>query len=67
MFKRVVGEVVELGFWAGINAASMAHEAFCLLPLYERGADAVLDSLFGPAERFEYVSTTAPATAPPIS
>lgn len=67
MLKRVLTEGIEFGFWAGINAASAAHDAFCLLPLYERGADAVLDTLLGPAERFEYASTTAPASAPPIS
>lgn len=60
-----VAEAVEFGFWAGINGAQTAHDAFCLLPLGERVSDAVLDTLLGPADRFEYVSTTTPTSPPP--
>lgn len=31
-----------------------------------RAQDALLDTIFGPAEPFDYVSTTAPSSPPPI-
>jgi hypothetical protein len=47
------------------SAGDTLDSALCRLPLYRRPRDAALDSLFGPAEKFEYVSTTAPASPPP--
>lgn len=69
MVKRHIlaglGEAIEFGFWAGINVATAANNALCLLPGYERGAAVVLDTIIGPADSFEYVSTTTPKSPPP--
>lgn len=65
MLKRLILEGVEFGFWAGINGATAVHDALCLLRPYERTSDVVLDTLLGPADSFEYVSTTTPKSPPP--
>jgi hypothetical protein len=36
-------------------------------PLYAAPRDALLDSILGPPESFEYVSTTSPPSPPPSS
>lgn len=46
---------------AGLFAVEMTDRALCEVPGYRRSRDAVLDSLFGPAEDFEYVRPTTPA------
>lgn len=50
---------------AVVVGANVSHRALSLLPGYKRATDAVLDSLFGPASSFEYVSTTTPTSPPP--
>lgn len=37
----------------------------CLREAKSRALDTILDSIFGPAEDTEYVSTTAPSSPPP--
>lgn len=65
MLTRLFLNVTGAGFSAAIATADTAHRALSLLPPYKRASAVVLDSLFGPAEPFEYVSTTAPTVPPP--
>jgi hypothetical protein len=48
-----------------LDVAEGTDRAFSLLPLYGRARDLVLDTLLGPAEDFEVVSSTAPSSPPP--
>jgi len=51
--------------FAGFDAAERVERVFFLLPGYKPVRDLVLDTILGPAEDVEYVSTTAPSSPPP--
>jgi hypothetical protein len=47
--------------FAGFKAAEAVDSALCRVPLYRQPRACVLDRLLGPAEDFEYNSTTTPS------
>jgi hypothetical protein len=61
MVKRLLLHTTGAGFSAAVAGVDLAHRTLSRLPPYRVGFDAVLDGLFGPADSFEYTSTTTPA------
>ena len=50
---------------AGMTAAEYVERALSLLPGYNCTRALILDTVLGPAENFEYASTTTPPGPPP--
>jgi hypothetical protein len=48
-----------------LGTIATVEKATSKLPFADRARDAVLDTIFGQAEPFDYVSTTAPPTPCP--
>ena len=58
-------EVWARGFAVLLQTLEVIEKICRRLPFYERARDAALDTILGPAEPFDYVSTTTPRTPCP--
>lgn len=65
------GRLLLKGALVAFDTIAKAHHVVSRTPLIgvalERIEDTVLDSILGPAEDHDYVSTTAPSSPPPRS
>jgi hypothetical protein len=56
---------VGAGIFTAVSLIEKADRTFSLLPPYRRARGVVLDTVLGPAEKFEYASKTTPTGQPP--
>lgn len=63
----LAGSVLVTGIWLGLETVAWADSVLSRTSLYREPRAALLDSLLGPEEDFEFVDATTPRTPPTFS